>query len=117
MHKNAEPAARAAMAAYQQGKFWQFHDKLFANQQNLSTESYIKYAKELGLNIDKFTKDMSVLSKATSQMIDADKSEADSLGVSGTPAFFVNGRFLSGAQPFEAFAKLIDEEMNRPRIK
>jgi protein-disulfide isomerase len=117
MHKNAEPAARAAMAAYQQGKFWEFHDKLFADQKNLNTESYMKYASQLGLDTEKFTKDMSVVSQATSQIIEADKSEANSLGVSGTPAFFINGRYLSGAQPFEAFAKLIDQELARPQMR
>jgi protein-disulfide isomerase len=117
MHKNAEPAARAAAAAYQQGKFWEFHDKLFADQRNLNEESYMKYARELGLDMDKFARDMSVVSTTTKKLIDSDKSEANSLGVTGTPAFFVNGRFLSGARPFEDFAKLIDDALKRPSIK
>ena len=117
MHKNAEPAARAAAAAYQQGKFWEFHDKLFANQKNLNEESYMKYARELGLDMDKFARDMSVVSTTTKKLIDSDKSEASSLGITGTPAFFVNGRFLSGARPFEDFAKLIDDALKRPPIK
>jgi protein-disulfide isomerase len=117
MHKNAEPAARAAAAAYQQGKFWEFHDKLFADQRNLNEESYMKYARELGLDMDKFARDMSVVSTTTQKLIDSDKSEANSLGVTGTPAFFVNGRFLSGARPFEDFAKLIDDALKRPPIK
>lgn len=117
MHKNAEPAARAAMAAYQQGKFWEFHDKLFADQKNLNDETYAKYAKELGLDVARFSKDASPLSASTSRLIEADKSEANALGVSGTPAFFVNGRYLSGAKPFEEFAKVIDEELKNPRLK
>ena len=117
MHRNAEPAARAAAAAYQQGKFWEFHDKLFANQKNLNEESYMKYARELGLDMDKFARDMSVVSTTTKKLIDSDKSEASSLGITGTPAFFVNGRFLSGARPFEDFAKLIDDALKRPPIK
>jgi len=117
MHKNAEPAARAALAAYQQGKFWEFHDKLFADQKNLNTESYLKYAGELGLDIDKFNRDMLQPSVATSKIIGADKSEAIALGITGVPAFFVNGRYLSGARPFEEFAKLIDEELERRGIR
>ena len=117
MHKNAEPAARAAMAAYQQGKFWEFHDKLFANQQNLNDEVYAKYAQELGLDVARFKRDASLLSASTSKLIEADKSEANALGVSGTPAFFVNGRYLSGAKPFEEFATLIDDELKKPGIR
>ena len=117
MHRNAEPAARAAAAAYQQGKFWEFHDKLFANQKNLNEESYMKYARELGLDMDKFARDMSVVSTTTKKLIDSDKSEASSLGITGTPAFFVNGRFLSGARPFEDFAKLIDDALTHPPAK
>jgi len=117
MHKNAEPAARAAMAAFQQDKFWEFHDLLFANQSTLSAENYLKYARELKLDVAKFTKDMSELSVVTSKMIATDKSEANTLGITGTPAFFVNGRYLSGAKPFDEFAKLINEELARPRIK
>jgi protein-disulfide isomerase len=77
----------------------------------------MKYARELGLDMDKFARDMSVVSTTTQKLIDSDKSEANSLGVTGTPAFFVNGRFLSGARPFEDFAKLIDDALKRPPIK
>jgi protein-disulfide isomerase len=117
MHKNAEPAARAAAAAFQQGRFWEFHDKLFANQNSLNAESYMKYARELNLDIDRFTRDMSALSTPAAKLIQADKLEANSLGVTGTPAFFINGRYLSGARPFEDFAKLIDQELGRLRIR
>jgi protein-disulfide isomerase len=117
MHNNAEPAARAAAAAFRQGKFWEFHDKLLAEQGSLNAENYLKYARELGLDIERFTRDMSAQSPTTAKLIAADKSEASSLGVRGTPAFFINGRYLSGAQPFEEFAKLIDQELKSPRIK
>ena len=73
----------------------------------------MKYARELGLDLNRFAGDMSELSSVTTKAINTDKSEADALGISGTPAFFVNGRYLSGAQPFEAFAKLIDAELKR----
>ena len=105
------PAALAAMAANDQGKFWEFHDKLFANQQKLGRDEYIKYAKELKLDVAKFTKDLD--SAAFKAQIDADGSEAKTLGVSGTPAFFVNGKFLSGAKPFEEFAAVINAELKR----
>jgi protein-disulfide isomerase len=71
----------------------------------------MKYARELGLDIGRFSKDMDPLMGTVAKPIEADKSEADSLGVTGTPAFFVNGRFLSGAKPFEDFAKVIDAEL------
>ena len=116
-HKNAEPAARAAMAAFQQGKFWEFHDRLFANQSSLSAESYLQYARDLGLDIVRFARDMSEQSATAAKPIETDKSEANSLGITGTPAFFVNGRYLSGAKPFDEFAKLIDEELARPRMR
>ncbi len=109
------PAARAAGAADRQGKFWEFHDKLFANQNTLSDANYKKYARELGLDIDKFSKDMTDPGNPATKRIETDKAEADSLGVTGTPAFFVNGRYLSGAKPFEDFAKVIDAELARPK--
>ena len=105
------PAALAALAAHDQGKFWEFHDKLFANQQKLNRDQYIAYAKELKLDVAKFTKDFDG-AKFKAQ-IDADASEAKALGVSGTPGFFVNGKFLSGAKPFGEFAAVINAELKR----
>jgi protein-disulfide isomerase len=105
------PAAIAAMAAHEQGKFWEFHDKLFANQKALSRDSYVQYAKELNLDVPKFQKSLDD-AKLKAQ-VDADAAEAKTLGVSGTPAFFVNGRFLSGAKPFEEFATAINAELRR----
>lgn len=105
------PAAMAAMAANDQGKFWEMHDKIFANQAKMSRDQYIVYAKELKLDVPKFTK--AIDDAAFKAAIEADSKEAANLGVSGTPAFFVNGRFLSGAKPFEEFAKTINEELKR----
>jgi len=116
MHKDAPSAHRAAMAAHQQGKFWEFHDKLFANQSSLNTASYLKYARELGLDVDRLARDMADLSGVTAKLISADKSEADALGITGAPAFFVNGRYLWGAKPFEEFAKVIDGELARANL-
>jgi protein-disulfide isomerase len=109
MHPQAESAARAAEAAHRQGKFWEMHDKLFADQQGLSEAAYEKHAKELGLDLERFKKDYA--SPEVKARVDADMREANQLGVNGTPGFFVNGRFLSGAQPFEAFKTLIDQEL------
>jgi protein-disulfide isomerase len=109
MHQNAMPAAQAAMAARAQGKFPEMHDKLFANATALSRDKYLEIAKDLGLDMKKFTADLDANAYKTT--IDAQAAEAMKIGASGTPSTFVNGRFLSGAQPVEAFKKLIDEEI------
>jgi len=110
-HPNAMPAALAAMAANEQGKFWEMHDKLFANQQKLGRDQYLTYAKELKLDVAKFTQALDT-SKFKAD-IEADAAEAAKLGVGGTPAFFVNGKFLSGAKPFNEFAAVINAELKR----
>ncbi|MCX4243234.1 DsbA family protein [Paraliomyxa miuraensis] len=107
-HPNAMPAAKAAEAAGKQGKFWEMHDKLFENQKALTDENYVAWAGELGLNVEQFKKDMA--DPALEKKITAQQQEGATLGARGTPAFFVNGRFISGAQPVENFKKLIDEE-------
>jgi protein-disulfide isomerase len=107
-HPNALPAAKAAEAAGKQGKFWEMHDKLFENQKALTPEGYVTWAGELGLDVEQFKKDMA--DPAIEKKITTQQAQGMSLGARGTPAFFVNGRFLSGAQPVEAFKKLIDEE-------
>ncbi len=107
-HDRARPAAKAALAAAQQGKFWEMHDKLFANQKALTDENFVTWAKELGLDAGKFQKDMA--DPKIEQMIKEDGEIAKKFGARGTPAFFVNGRFVSGAQPFPAFESLIKEE-------
>ena len=101
----------AALAAGKQGKFWEFHDKIFANQQELNLGAYKRYARELGLDVARFERDLA--DPELKNKIDADKAEALSLGVTGTPGFFVNGRFLNGAQPFEEFARTINGELSR----
>lgn len=105
-HKNADPAARAALAAGKQGKFWEMHDVLFNNQQGLSEELYLKTAKELGLKIDQFKKDME--SEAIKKAVEADKAQAQKVGISGTPGFTVNGVLVKGAYPFSHFKTIID---------
>jgi len=107
-HPRAKPAALAAEAAGKQGKFWEMHDKLFENQKDLSDENFVAWAGELGLNVDQFKKDLA--DPALGKKVDTQQAQGATLGARGTPAFFVNGRFLSGAQPVENFKKLIDEE-------
>jgi len=111
IHKFAMPAAVASEAARKQGKFWEFHDKLFANQSKMEPDDLKKYAQEIGLNVEKFEKDL--VDKDLQKRIEDDVAEAKTNGVTGTPGFFVNGRFLSGAKPFDEFAKVIDEELRK----
>ncbi len=110
-HSNAKPAAIAAMAANQQGKFWQMHDILFKNQQALSAADLEKYAQQIGLNMSKFK--AALADKKLVAAIDADAAMGAKIGARGTPAFFINGTFLSGAQPFDRFKALIDEELKK----
>ncbi len=109
MHTKARPAHAAAEAARLQGKFWEMHDKIFADQRAMSEEKYVEYATELGMDVEKFKKDSA--SDEVEKRIAADYAQATKLGVTGTPAFFVNGRFLSGAQPFASFKTLVDQEL------
>ena len=109
MHTKARAAHQASEAAHRQGKFWEMHDRIFANPKDLSEETYLRYANEIGLDIEKYKSDFS--SSSVRKTIDADLAKARELGVSGTPSFFLNGRFLSGAQPYGAFARVIDEEL------
>ena len=102
-------AAEAAMAANAQGKFWQMHDKLFANQQALDRPSLDKYAQDIGLNMAKYKAAMD--QHLYKQQIEDDSKAGTAVGASGTPAFFINGQSLSGAQPFDSFKKVIDAEL------
>jgi protein-disulfide isomerase len=108
-HPNARPAAEAAACAGEQGKFWQYHDQLFANQSKLTEPDLKQHAAALGLDGAKFN--TCVDSHKLKSQVDADIEAGQQVGVDGTPAFFINGRMLSGAQPFEVFKKLIDEEI------
>ena len=111
MHKNAMGAHIAAVAAERQGKFWEFHDRLVANQKELTFDAYKRYARELKLDLARFERDLADLENK--KKVDTDKAEATAMGVTGTPGFFVNGRYLSGAKPFEEFAKAINAELTR----
>ena len=108
-HPHARPAAEAAACANAQGKFWEYNKKLFANQSALADENLKTYAKDLGLDTAKF--DECFAKKTHTANIDKDLADGVAAGVNGTPAFFINGRSLSGAQPFEKFKEIIDEEL------
>jgi len=110
-HPDAPRAAEAVLAAEEQGKFWEMHDKLVGSQRNLTREDLENYAREIGLDIGKFTKALDM--QAHKARIDQDIALAEKLNARGTPTFFVNGRKISGAQPFEAFKAVIDEELER----
>jgi protein-disulfide isomerase len=112
-HANAKPAAMASMAANEQGKFWEYHDKLFANQKALDRASLEKYAQELGLDMGRFKAALD--SNKYDALVSADMAEAGRVGVEGTPTFFVNGRKLVGAVPADAFKQLIDEELKKKK--
>lgn len=94
-----------------QDKFWEMHDAIFKNQRDLSAATFEKYAGEIGLDVEQYKKDLN--SAALKSRIDGDLAEARKLGVTGTPAFFINGRFLSGAQPVGSFTRLIDEALKK----
>ncbi len=110
-HPNAKPAAMASMAAHEQGKFWEFHDKLFANQSALDRGTFERYAQELGLDMNKFKAALD--SNKFEAAIAADVAEATRVGANGTPTFLINGRTFVGAQPLEAFKRVIDEELKK----
>jgi protein-disulfide isomerase len=110
-HNNAKPAAMASMAANEQGKFWEYHDKLFANQQQLERADLERYASELGLDMGKFKAALD--SNKYDAYVQADAAEGMRVGANGTPTFFINGRQLVGAQPIDAFKAIIDEELKK----
>jgi protein-disulfide isomerase len=92
IHAEALPSATAAWAAYQQGKFWEYHDALFTNQKQLGEALYLDIAKKLNLDLDKFKRDLTIATPA----ITKDIQLAEKLGVSGTPFFIINSPTFSG---------------------
>lgn len=113
-HQHARLAAEAAACANAQGKFWDYHDRLWKADQ-LSEARLKEIAKDSGLDLAKF--EDCLTKKPHAAEIDRDIADAQEAGVNGTPAFFINGRMLSGAQPFEAFKQIIDEELARSAPK
>lgn len=110
-HPYAQLAHQAALAAGEQGKFWEMHDLLFANQSALQRDNLLQYAKKLGLDMDRFRKDLD--SDRIKQVIERDKAEGAKRGVSGTPTFFVNGKTYSGTKSYEQLKQLVQGEQKR----
>lgn len=109
IHKNSLNAAKASECAYRQGKFWEMHDIMFDKSPKLSLVDLRGYAEKIGLDVSKFDGCMS--SSAVLDDIARDAASATEAGVKGTPAFFVNGRFISGAQKYEVFQQIIEQEL------
>lgn len=102
-------AAVAAECANEQDAFWEYHDVLFANQGDFSNDSLIGYAERLDLNIEAFS--ACLKDPAFVKEVNLDSTVAQQIGARGTPAFLINSQFVSGAQPLDAFAVLIDQEL------
>jgi protein-disulfide isomerase len=108
-HPNARPAALASECAAEQGKFWEFHDLAYANQDKLGAQQYIDWATQLKLDVDKFK--TCVDSQKYAQRVDEDFTQGQTDGVTGTPAFFINGQLIAGAYPFDSFKQIIDAKL------
>ncbi len=109
MHKMADPSARAALAAQEQGKYWEFHDRLFATKR-LTMDSIKQIAVDLGLDVDRLEKDM--ISKKIKDKIQRDLLEGQKAGVTGTPTVFINGR-KPAQRSLKGFQTLINEELKK----
>jgi protein-disulfide isomerase len=112
-HPAAQLAHQAALAAKEQGKFWEMHDLLFANPRSVQRADLIGYAKQLGLDQAWFEKDMD--SDRVKQAVAADVAEGNKAGVSGTPSYFINGKMYSGTRPLAQLKDLLVGEQRRAR--
>jgi protein-disulfide isomerase len=112
IHPDAMLAHQAALAAAEQDRFWPMHDALMANQRAVKRDDLIAKARQLGLDVARFTSDLD--DPRFRSRIETDIKEGDGLGVSSTPTFFINGRRLVGARPLEDFKALIEEELGGP---
>lgn len=110
-HPNAPKAAEASMCANDQGKFWEMHKVLFANRTALTVEDLKKHAATVGLDQAKFNECLD--GNKMKALVEGDTKAGGEAGVSGTPAFFINGKLLSGAQPFSEFEKVIEAELKK----
>ncbi|MGH7412450.1 MAG: DsbA family protein [Candidatus Methylomirabilis sp.] len=113
MHSNAMIAAQAAIAAHAQGKFLEVHKKLYENTAALSRDKVIELAAAIGLDAERFKKDLD--SEATKAAIHKETKEVVDIGSMGTPASFVNGRYVNGAKPLSFFQDMVEEELRWAR--
>ncbi len=111
IHPEAFKASEAAHCAGDQAKYWEYHDKLFANQRALQVDSLKKYAAEIGMNAASFGTCLD--SGKHAGRVREGLQAAHQLGLQSTPSVFINGRLIMGAQPFEAFQAVIDDELRR----
>ena len=111
IHPYAQKAAEAAECAYDQNKFWEYHDVLFQNQRGLDSKSLKIHAEDVGLDTDVFGNCLD--SGAKAQLVLDNLQDGEGYGVSATPTFFINGQRLIGARPFSSFQVLIDAALNR----
>jgi len=111
LHPNAEKAAEAAVCAQDQGKFWEMYDTLFAEQNALGVDALKEKAKRLGLDTAIF--DECLDSGKSEQAIQADARAAEALGITGTPASFINGRLVNGTASVDQLSRIIDDELRR----
>lgn len=110
-HENARPAAQAAVAAANQGKFWQMHDLLYANQTRLSSAAYLDFANRIGLDRGRFLLDQDA--EGTVARVDRDRAEGEAANIEGTPAIFVNGRRYEASPDASSVSAYIREELER----
>jgi len=115
LHPQASRAAEAARCAQDQGRFWEYHDALFQQAPKAGEEDLKHYANEVGLDAETFAS--CLFQSVHHEAVQRDLDEGTRLGVSGTPAFFINGRFLNGAQPLEKFVQIIEEELARAPVE
>jgi protein-disulfide isomerase len=111
IHPHAEKAAEASLCANEQGHFWDMHDSMFGNQQQLTVAALKKRAADLKLDAAAF--DACLDSGRETAAIDKDMAEGAGAGVTGTPTMFINGRFLPGNRPYADIKNLIDDELQR----
>jgi len=116
IHKNAMISSQAAYAANLQGKFWEMHDLLFQTQTSWAqtgnaADTFVEYAKRLGLDSDKFKRDMN--SNEAKNYVASSQNQATAIGINSTPTFFVNGRQIANPRSYDDFKKIIQDELNK----
>ena len=111
IHSQATPAALAANCAGEQGKYFEYHDKIFENQPSLGIASLKQWAEELGLDVTAWER--CIADPAQLQEVRKDLADGSAVGIQGTPGFFINGQLVSGAQPYTVFEQIIEAELSK----